>query len=289
MSSGEGRQDLLKRCLDSLVSGRRERRPSRVRVPVVDNPEVRFGRLFLVAALVVPAGCDGRDQALPRRPSPTSETEDPSACSNQADVGGSAPSSGSLTGDVTGDGVDDTVHLVRDPKAEIGCRDFLVVEAGEGTFVTSVSDGDTEPALSEPRLQGGALVDGKPGTEILVLMETGASTQFLGMFTMFEERLTRVRLQPRPDHGDLFPYGGSVGHIEASDCGAEEGEVIVSLATPVRNRYEVIRTIYRFDGPRLLRDAEASERVVVAPARVQSLPEFRSSPFGSCPQPEGGA
>jgi hypothetical protein len=188
---------------------------------------------------------------------------------------------------VTGDGVEDVVYLVREPEAPPGCRDFIVVEEENGVHVTPLADGAREPALPQPRLEGLALVDSRPGAEILIAMEAGASTQFLGMFTMGEGQLVRVQVEPITEYGDLFPYGGSVGHIEASDCGDDEGVVVVSIATPLRARYEVRRSVYRFSGPRLVLDAAASERIVVAAARVPALPEFHSSPFGSCPKPGG--
>ncbi len=139
-----------------------------------------------------------------------------------------------------------------------------------------------EYGLAQPRLNSLAMIDAEPGAEILVDLEQGASTQFVGIFTMHSGDLVRVRFQGEGAPPDLFPYGGSVGHIEASECGEEPGTVVVSVATPLRDRYEVKRSVYRFEGAELIPDGGASERVVVAPDEIQELPEFASSPFGSC-------
>lgn len=190
---------------------------------------------------------------------------------------------GETTADVTGDASQDSVYLVRDDAGAPGCRDFLVVGAEDGTHIAPLADPGREYALAEPRLNSLAELDAEPGAEVLVDLEQGASTQFVGMFTVHDGDLVRVRFQGEGAPPDLFPYGGSVGHIEASDCGEEPGTVVVSVATPLRDRYEVKRSVYRFEGADLIPDRGASERVVVAPDEIQELAEFRSSPFGSCP------
>lgn len=225
---------------------------------------------------------DGRPASAVTSPGPRfSPATD--RCPNAADLAdGGTPLGGEISADVTGDGTDDVVYLVRDEAGAVGCRDFLVVEAGSGTLAVPLTDPGREPSLAQPRLHSLAPVDAEPGAEILVDLERGASTQFLGMFTLHDGNMVRVRFERDGGIRDLFPYGGSVGHIEASDCGDEEATVVVSVATPLRDRYEVERTGYRFEGPTLVADRSASERVVVAPDRIQTLQEFRSSPFGSC-------
>ena len=47
------------------------------------------------------------------------------------------------------------------------------------------------------------------------------------------------------------------------------GTVIVSIATPMRQRYEVQRSVYRFEGAELEIDRGASERIQVPAEEVQ--------------------
>lgn len=187
---------------------------------------------------------------------------------------------GALGGDVTGDGTEDSVYLVRNEGAQVPCRDLLFAETDAGVLASELSDGRPY-ALPQPRLNTLAAIDGRPGAEIVVDLEQGASTQFVGLFTVLDGQLQRVRFQGEGGLGDLFPYGGSVGHIEASDCG-ENGTVIVSVATPMRDEYQVERSVYLFQGEELELDRAASDRIRVAAEEIQDLPEYRSPPFGSC-------
>lgn len=189
---------------------------------------------------------------------------------------------GDVAADITGDGTEDLAGLVRDESGEIGCRDFLVAETEGGALVTSLNDPGGDYGLADPRIHALAEIDAEPGAEIVVDLDQGASTQFVGIFTVHDGDLQRVRVPAEGGLSDLFPYGGSVGHIETSDCGEDEGTVIVSFATPVGDRYQVKRSVYRFEGVELVLDRSASERISVAAEEVQDLPEYRSAPFGSC-------
>jgi hypothetical protein len=190
-----------------------------------------------------------------------------------------------LVGDVDGDAADDVVTVAIDPSGEPGCQSFIVAETAGGNLVAP-TDPDGLTLGFEPHLQGLVQADGRPGSEIVAQVLAGASTQFTAMFTVRDGKLERVRVEPVVAFGDisdLFPYGGSVGHMEASNCTAD-GRIVVSVATPAGGsgeRYEVVRVFLRFEGSDLVQDAVTKE--VVSVFKIDELPEYRSSPFGSCP------
>jgi hypothetical protein len=192
---------------------------------------------------------------------------------------------GQLEGDVDGDGTDDIVWLARDDDGPAGCKTFVVAETAGGNLVAPTDPEGTMVGF-EPRLQALVQADGRPGAEIIAQVLAGASTQFTAMFTVGDGGLVRVAVEPVGTFGavaDLFPFGGSVGHLEASDCAAD-GRIVVSVATPAGGsgeRYEVERVFLRFEGSDLVQD-QVTKRVVSA-FKIQELPEYRSSPFGSCP------
>jgi hypothetical protein len=79
--------------------------------------------------------------------------------------------------------------------------------------------------------------------------------------------------------GDLFPYGGSVGHLESSDC-ASKRRVVVSAATPSGRRYQLERRFFAVHGTRLI--LEATDRLLVDIRDLDDYPEFAGPPFVSC-------
>ena len=203
------------------------------------------------------------------------------SCPNGEAAAAGARIGGEVSGDVDGDGSDDTLYLVGDDDGGPGCRIFLVAETGSGTLVTPTSDEGVEHALQTPRINSLVQVDGRGGSEIVVDLEQGASTQFVGMFAIAEGVLQRVRVQGAAPSGDLFPYGGSVGHIEASDCGPEPGSVVITTATPVGRRYEVRTATYEMVGA-ALQPLEPERPRVVEPSELGDVGAFQTSPFGSC-------
>lgn len=244
---------------------------------------IALTRTLLASALLLTACDAGGGTTAEPRTRPPAVTVGETRCGNLAAAfERGARFGGELRGDVTGDGTDDDVYLLRDTQGEPGCTDLLFVETEEAVLASELSDG-RQYALVQPRLTGLASIDRRPGVEIVVDLEQGASTQFVGLFTAVEGDLERVRLPDEGGLADLFPYGGSVGHIEASDCGGN-GTVVVSIATPNRDEYEVQRSVYRFQGAELLIDQKASEKIRVAAEEIQDLPEYRSPPFGSCAQ-----
>ena len=252
---------------------------------------VRTTLLVLIVISTIAAACDsgssGASRAAPNsspsaRRSPDSPAPD---CPNQDEVV-STPEAlrpGRMTGDVDGDGADDTLLLAVDPDSPQGCRAFIVVETATGPLVEEISDPDISFDLGLPTIDGVVPVDGRPGDEIVVRILTGASTLFVGLFTVLDGELERVEVTgEEAQYGNLFPSGGSVGHMEGSDC-AELG-IVVSLALPKGARYEVTRTHYTFSGTRL--EPAATESAVVAAGRLDKYPEFGGPPFSFCTSAE---
>ena len=204
------------------------------------------------------------------------------SCPNGQAAAVAEPLGGEVAGDVDGDGADDGAYLVLDEDGGPGCRTFLVVETGAGTLVAPTSDEGVEHALQAPRINSLVQVDGEGGSEVLVDLEQGASTQFVGMFTVSGGALERVRVQGPAPSGDLFPYGGSVGHIEATDCGADPGSVVVTTASPVGRRYEVRTTSYEMVGAELRLVTRQERPRVIGPSELGDVAAFGSAPFGSC-------
>lgn len=258
------------------------------------EPMIRRLMAFVaVLAVIVPAACDDGGEPVPSSRVTGSAVPDASATSPSPSVvaQGSCPNGpaaaaaerlgGEVSGDVDGDGEDDDVYLVRDDEGGPGCRTFLIAETGSGTLVAPTSDEGVEHALQVPRINSLVQVDGRDGAEVIVDLEQGASTQFVGMFTVFDGTLQRVRVQGAAPSGDLFPYGGSVGHIEASDCGTDPGSVVVTTASPVGRRYEVRTTTYEMIDA-ALRPLEPERPRVIEPSELGHVGAFQSSPFGSC-------
>lgn len=203
-------------------------------------------------------------------------------CPNETDAPAREPVGGRVPGDVDGDGAQDDVFLVRDPAAEAGCRLLLVADAGELVYVVPAGDEGVESSLQMPRINSLVHVDGRDGLEILVDLEAGASTQFLAMYTVTDGTLQRVRIEGAGPVGDLLPYGGSVGHVEGTDCGSRPGTVVVGLATPAGRMYEFRTTTYEMEGASLREVPEEEPPRILHPSELGDVAQFSTSPFGTC-------
>jgi hypothetical protein len=241
-----------------------------------------MGRVVYICLLsiVLSVACDEgaatpRSAAPARRPSATpAETE---ACPNRDDA---RVEPGSLRGDVDGDGADDVVRIAVDEEGAPGCMAFIVVETSDGELVAPIADENMEFSLGFPALNTLAEIDREPGSEVVVDVTAGASTAFAGVFTSLDGRLERMRIKGDPlGYGELFPYGGSVGHLESSDC-ARAGGVVVSVATPLADRYELTRSFFSIAGPTLT--LEDTQRLRLELRELQDFPEFAGLPFASC-------
>ncbi|MFN2525095.1 MAG: hypothetical protein ABR505_02355 [Actinomycetota bacterium] len=238
------------------------------------------GLSLAAVALIWAAGCTDAPTppALAPAPSP------PCANHERAVSDESLRSEDRLTGDVDADGSDDEIALAFDTAAGEGCQVFLIVQTSAGTFGTSIA----QPGMSVlrragiPRLARAAEIDNRAGAEVVVDLIAGASTVHAAIFSMGSGALERLRIEgDAPETDDLFPYGGSVGHIEASDC-AGVGRIIVSVAVPRgRNSYLVTRRFYKTEGSSL--EPAEEEQHGVAARQLNRFPEYETSPFGSCP------
>ena len=212
-------------------------------------------------------------------PSPTATPTPP--CMDEIASGERLP--GAIEGDVDGDGTVDDVFLVRSTSGVPECRTLLVVEGDMATYAASTDDPEMPYSLPQPRLNRLAYVDDAGGAEVLVDVESGASTQFLGMFTIADGLLQRVKLQGDSGLGDLLPYGGSVGHIEASNCPldrVQDQDVVIAVATPRGPRYLIERTYYNLEGATLVPVATEEERLPVEALSQEH--DYVTSPFGAC-------
>lgn len=223
------------------------------------------------------------DSAAPEAqpPSPT-ETF---ACPNQLET---IEDAGSLVGesvddDVDGDGTPDSISIHMDAEGGPGCQAYLTVETrGEHLSVPAWLIG-AQGGLPQPQIK--AIVDiNSDGSKEIVLDEaTGASTQFVGVYGISDGEL--VWLRSREQQG-LFPFGGSVGHIEAVDC-LTDGTIVVSMAVPAPNAevpaqiYSVRRRIFSLSGGRLVPEMTEHHRISIQD--LERFPEYQSSPFGNCP------
>ena len=220
-------------------------------------------------------------------------TDPQDRCDNEASVLDSfTPAPGATQGDLDDDGRSDRVQIVHEEAAPPGCGSFLIAITSEVTFSAPVDPAGEPRALEEPSILGVTDVDERPGDEVVMLLETGASTQFAGVFTLTTSGLERLTLEGRgpgpfateESGAALFPFGGSVGHVEAVDC-APAGGIVMSAATPAgasAESYRVERRYFRSDGTRLVLDRSATEREVVEGLDLGNFPEFRGSPFLSC-------
>ena len=248
----------------------------------------------LACALVLTA-CTGEDPVLIDNDDGQSQRFDPNAaCENEATVvdNASEPEEGVLTGDVDGDEKDDTVYLAPDSDGDAGCRSFLIVVAGDTTYSAPVDPSGSPRSLPEPSLHSVIDFDFDPGSEVVVNLEAGASTQFVGVFKLTDDGIERITIEGRGPgpfaqelgQDSLFPFGGSVGHVEAVDC-INPGLIVMSAATPMgssADRYEVERRFFRLEGTVLVLQPGSNEVHQVDALELDPFPEFRSSPFGLC-------
>ncbi|MDQ3983365.1 MAG: hypothetical protein M3271_11865 [Actinomycetota bacterium] len=251
-------------------------------------------RLLLVACLALAACTPSppeEDAGAPTTPPPTTAasaapTEDPAlepACPNEVAVVAdeSLQTAGEISGDVDGDGTDESVTIFFDRAGEDGCQAFVVARSGEeiaaaGPLETWRSDF----GLPMPTLNSLREVDGEPGLEVVVNMGAGASTQFVGIVTAEGGALRQVTSDVPDQAGEgLFGVGGSVGHLEAVDC-ADDGRLVASFAAPAGAKYRVERRFLVFRGTELVADEVEVERVRIE--RLNDFPEYAAAPFGSC-------
>jgi hypothetical protein len=190
-----------------------------------------------------------------------------------------------LRGDVDGRDGPETVSLAVDESGSPGCQAFMSVESETVTGVVAIDEPQMSFDLGLPALDSTAPIGFGPGDEIVVVVTSGASTQFFALVTVFEGGPVQVTVQDGP-YGNLFPYGGSAAHLEASDCdvpesGDEGGPfIVISQATAAGDDFRLERTFFAADTPELHR--ERTDKLTVSFEDLVSYPEFGEAPFAHC-------
>jgi hypothetical protein len=236
---------------------------------------------------VSPGTSAGPSPTLEPSPSPTFA----SGCANERDATRSNRlRRGRLTGDLDGDGSDEVVRLALDESGARGCQAFIVVRSStiEGITAIDVSESvNVSPNLGLPALDSIKPIGFGPGDEVVLVLWTGASTQFFGLATVVDGNLVQVTIEDSAY--DMFPYGGSVTHLEGSDCakpseGSDGSTIVISGAST--NDGEHFRLERRFfvssEGAELLPEPGSTERKVVSFDELVSYPEFGEAPFAHC-------
>ena len=246
-------------------------------------------RLIVLALLL--AACDGAGPSSSVEP--VRVVSDPhTVCPNGEELALRVDARGEqvLRGDIDGDGAEDEVWLASDPSVADPCSDFLAVETADRIYWAVTNRSDTPSSLETPTLNSLSEIDEEVGKEIVVNLEAGASTQFVGVF-----KLTRAGLERMVGDGEglgpfgteiegLFAYGGSVGHLEAVDC-TQDGLVVMSVGLPVgaaADAYKIERRFFTSSYTAFVLEEELTEKHIVQGLKVDDFPEFAASPFGSC-------
>jgi hypothetical protein len=190
-----------------------------------------------------------------------------------------------LRGDLDGDGGEETVSLAIDRSGEPGCQAFVSVESDTVTGVVAIDEPQMSFDLGLPALDSTAQIGFGAGDEVVVVVTSGASTQFFALVTVVEGKPVQVTIQEGP-FGNLFPYGGSAAHLESSDCGEPSEDelegplIVISSATSAGNDFRIERTFYAADAPEL--KPATTERGTVTFEELVSYPEFGEAPFAHC-------
>jgi hypothetical protein len=264
----------------------------------------RWTALLVAVAALVAAGCDADEPASTGSHSSSSASPTPEASQTETASPEQSPSAspssacpnesatladdalirpGSLPGDVDGDGVSDETRLVVEPEADPKCQAWVTVSSSGAELVAAIEEEDLLLDMGLPALERLVALDNRAGDEILVRLRAGASTEFFALYTAVEGVLQRVRIfRDRASAPSPFTLasGGSVGHLDATDCARDL--VVVSSAVLKSDRYRVTRSFFT-PGPVLL--GESTQRATVRPNKLTEFPEFGATPLGSCVLP----
>lgn len=253
---------------------------------------------LLCSAIVLFAACGGDERANGRQATPSAESDasstpettpspselpvPPEVCEGQQEIASdpSARIGGELSGDVTGDGVEDIVSIASGA-GDPDCNTFVVVEAGSEVLSVPLAQEGSAPTNGFPRVNALVQIDSEPGLEIVADVLAGASTSFSAVFGFGTGTLTRYEIEGRDPYADMFPTGGSVGHLEASDCmGA--ARVVISLAVPGGDGYDLTRNFYAVAKGRFTKDG-VEKTTLDDQQDLEAYQEFIATPFGTCP------
>lgn len=246
------------------------------------GPMSPLARLLLAVVLLTPA-CSPQSASGPG-PAPREPRAQPfsmSECPGVKAAEISRPPGPSSSGDIDGDGRPDRVYLVVDRTEEPGCRALVVVRGRASLAAAALDDGVVSFELGLPRLSSLVNIDSEEGLEVVVDVALGASTAFVGVFSMASGRLESVRLPRLPNiPTGLFAHGGSVGHLDAVDC--RRDLVMISSAVAQGRGYAVTRRFVEPRGARWRLRASLTERSSIRPHHIARFEEFSAAPFSSC-------
>lgn len=229
------------------------------------------------------ASTESQTSSTPGAPSSPSESMvAPEVCDGQRGIASdpAARIGGEASGDVTGDGIEDVVAIASAP-GEPGCSIFIVVESGGEALSVPFEQEGLAATNGFPRLNALVQIDGDPGLEIVVDALAGASTSFSAVFGFGTGTLSRYEIAGRDPYADMFPTGGSVGHLEASDC-VGAARVVISLAVPGGDGYDLSRSFYAVSEGRFTKDT-VEEVALDDEQDLEAYQEFLATPFGTCP------
>jgi hypothetical protein len=188
----------------------------------------------------------------------------------------------SFVGDVDGDGARDRVFVRVDDWAPARCMLHLVVRRRHGRPLVArlrppMVSAEANRQLTWPTVAGLAEIDKQRGAEIVATVDAGASTFFLGVFTVRRNRLIRMRI---PGYAQTFSSLGSLGYYSGVDC---VGDLVVATDVDRTVRpVTVQRRFFRVVGTRFVlvkRRAYSFEWNVPLP-RFPGLSD--DGPFVSC-------
>lgn len=183
--------------------------------------------------------------------------------------------------DVSGDGRVDRVAVLVRLSNPANCRYFLLARGpGFRPGAIALRDPLIGPRLAVaewPRLLGATPIDSRAGSEVLVVVDQGATTVSVAVYGIND----RAGFAPYLSGGRraAFSFGGG-NRPAAVDC--IRARVVASFAERGRSGWNVKRRLFRVARSRFLPERS----VIVSVPHLRELPEFRGgderTPFDSC-------
>ena len=175
----------------------------------------------------------------------------------------------SATGDVDGDGVAERVWLSGGRRVELECLYVLRAAGPRDRWSTTVVAWSPQPTIPSVRN-----IDGRPGAEIDVVVDRGASSATSSVYTVRGRTLRRMTFAGSPRVMSFLAAGM---HFGGADCiRGRPGTIAAVSVERLRSSFRVVRSTLRADGLGF-RVVGRGERVVRTPPRV-------GMSFESCPR-----
>jgi hypothetical protein len=152
---------------------------------------------------------------------PTTGPPTTAATCPEVEVTGSVE--GTATGDLDGDGTDDTVDLTHD-----GDDWRLFVALGDGGGGDAAGPIVAEGPLMGAQMIGVADVQDDGVDELFVQVGSGASAAIIGLYTVDGCRVVPITFEGGPS---AFPVGASIGATSGLQCGGGDGVLYVYTAS----------------------------------------------------------